>query len=195
MNRGRPREFAKEDALAKAMILFWRNGYRGVSLDDLTDAMEITRPSLYSAFGDKEALFLQAVDYYRNTVIMPVFRELLAARGLRDGLSDFIKSMCKLMASRETPGCFIACMLVQDSCYSPSIKDKLASLIDGADRGFITVFSEHRIQLKKSYEPESAAKLLTSVLHGLAIRARSGASARELTMIGESFIEAVCKPS
>ncbi|MFN8659786.1 MAG: TetR/AcrR family transcriptional regulator [Candidatus Obscuribacterales bacterium] len=55
------------------MVLFWRNGYRGVSLDDLTRAMEITRPSLYGAFGDKERLFLQAVDHYRETVLFPPF--------------------------------------------------------------------------------------------------------------------------
>src|SRR5690606_39630614 len=64
--RGRPREFDVEDALAAALRVFWAKGYEGASLTDLTDAMAITRPSLYAAFGNKEALFKQALDLYET---------------------------------------------------------------------------------------------------------------------------------
>ena len=64
--RGRPREFDTDDALGAALRVFWQKGYEGASLSDLTDAMGITRPSLYAAFGNKENLFRQALDLYEK---------------------------------------------------------------------------------------------------------------------------------
>src|SRR5205085_3973098 len=64
--KGRPREFCVDQALAAALRVFWSKGYEGASLTDLTDAMGITRPSLYAAFGNKEALFRKALDLYES---------------------------------------------------------------------------------------------------------------------------------
>ena len=97
MNKGRPREFDTQEALSKAILVFWEKGYRGTSLDDLTEAMEINRPSLYSAFGDKQQLFLMAVDQYRDRYIVPVVRKLLTCENLRDGLTEFFRSMVSLL--------------------------------------------------------------------------------------------------
>lgn len=193
MKRGRPREFDRTEALDKAMMLFWRNGYRGVSLDDLTDAMSITRPSLYAAFGDKETLFLAAVDYYKETVLMPRFLRLMDADDLLVGLSDFFDELSSKISTKEAPGCFIACMLTQDTVESPAVKAKLADLINGADFGFTKILEKHRTQLKEGCQPEAAAQLMTAVLHGLAVRARSGASADELAAIGKNFVRTICK--
>ena len=65
-SRGRPREFDPAQALAAALQVFWRRGYEGASISDLTEAMGITRPSLYACFGNKEALFRQALDLYET---------------------------------------------------------------------------------------------------------------------------------
>src|SRR4029434_6972001 len=65
-SRGRPREFCVDHALAQALRVFWTKGYEGASLTDLTDAMGITRPSLYAAFGNKEELFRKALDLYEQ---------------------------------------------------------------------------------------------------------------------------------
>src|SRR5947208_1983555 len=64
--KGRPREFNVDEALAAALRVFWTKGYEGASLTDLTDAMGITRPSLYAAFGNKESLFHKALDLYER---------------------------------------------------------------------------------------------------------------------------------
>ncbi len=64
MLRGRPREFDVDQALDRAMVTFWHYGYLVTSLDELTQAMQIIRPSLYAAFGDKEQLFLKTIDRY-----------------------------------------------------------------------------------------------------------------------------------
>ena len=66
--RGRPRAYDPEEALDKAVEVFWAHGYAGTSLDDLSAAMGMGRPSIYNAFGDKEALFMKALGRYRDTV-------------------------------------------------------------------------------------------------------------------------------
>ncbi|MFN8659785.1 MAG: hypothetical protein U0105_25850 [Candidatus Obscuribacterales bacterium] len=71
---------------------------------------------------------------------------------------------------RRRTGCFIACMLSQESVESPAIKEKLATLLHGADFGFTKLFTQHKAQLRRGLEPEDAARVLTSVLHGIAIR-------------------------
>src|SRR3546814_11303353 len=85
--KGRPREFDVGDALAAALRVFWSKGYEGASLTDLTEAMGITRPSLYAAFGNKEALFRKALDLYEEEKIAYVQtgRASCRERGCQDG--------------------------------------------------------------------------------------------------------------
>src|SRR5262245_6911630 len=125
--RGRPREFDAALALDKALLVFWEKGYRGTSLDDLTDAMQINRPSLYAAFGDKEQLFLSAVDRYRDKYIVPQVKKLFAEKTLRKALSEFLRGIAGVVTSESTPpGCLIACLLSEECCESETIRSKLA---------------------------------------------------------------------
>src|ERR1700759_424078 len=84
--KGRPREFDLDQALAAALRVFWAKGYEGASLTDLTEAMGITRPSLYAAFGNKEALFRKALDLYERDKLAYVANALAAptARGVAE---------------------------------------------------------------------------------------------------------------
>jgi AcrR family transcriptional regulator len=190
MNKGRPREFSIPDALDKAVPVFWQKGYRGTSLDDLTDAMEINRPSLYAAFGDKENLFLSAVDRYREKYLVPAVRKLLEAKDLRKGLSEYFTTMADTLIQNQTPpGCLIACLLSEESCESEAIRNKLADSIGRADAAFYRLFEQHRKQLRKGLDSESAGKMMTSLMHGMATRARAGANKRTILQIGEAFIK------
>ena len=86
--KGRPREFCVDAALAAALRVFWSKGYEGASMADLTDAMGITKPSLYAAFGNKEALFNKALDLYEREKL-DYMREALeapTARGVAERL-------------------------------------------------------------------------------------------------------------
>ena len=83
--RGRPREFCVDQALAKALRVFWEKGYDGTSLNDLTEAMGITRPSLYAAFGNKESLFRKALDLYETEKLAYIRRGARTADGARRG--------------------------------------------------------------------------------------------------------------
>src|SRR5215204_6288141 len=109
MPRGRPREFDIDEALDRALEVFWRRGYEGASLPELTEAMGINRPSLYAAFGNKEALFRKAIDRYVDRTAAPV-REALRepmARGVVERL------LCASVDLITDPGHPRGCFLVQ----------------------------------------------------------------------------------
>ena len=189
MTKGRPRQFETGAALDKAMLVFWRQGYRGTSLDDLTDAMEINRPSLYGAFGDKEKLFLSVIDHYRFKFLVPPARRLLECENLSDGLTQYMRAMGTVILNGETPpGCMIACLLSDECCDSEIIKAKLVESIQAADSTFERLFEQHITELKEGVNPSAAAGLLTAIMHGLSIRARAGASRNELLKIWKQFM-------
>lgn len=188
ISKGRPRQFDPEEALGRAMLVFWEKGYRGTSLDDLTGAMGINRPSLYAAFGDKEELFIRAVDKYRVRYLGPPIRKLVEASSLDAGLDEFFEDMSEVVAGAgHPPGCMIACLLSEECCESETIRAKLYSSIQAADEIFARVFEGHREELSKSVSPDQAARLLTTFMQGLSIRARAGADPGELAGTARGF--------
>jgi AcrR family transcriptional regulator len=107
--KGRPREFDKDSVLDRAMLVFWRNGYEGTSLSDLTAAMNINRPSLYSAFGDKEQLFFQVLERYLETYGTKGVRQLATHANIEMAIAAFFDCVVEqLTDSCLPPGCLIA---------------------------------------------------------------------------------------
>src|SRR5882724_13552824 len=104
---GRPRSFDPNKALDRAMRLFWRKGYEGTSLSDLTKAMGISRPSLYAAFGDKEALFRKALERYAEGPACHV-RESVNEATARKVVARLFADTIELIAGTRKPrGCFL----------------------------------------------------------------------------------------
>ncbi len=103
--KGRPREFDLDEALAAALRVFWTKGYEGASLTDLTEAMGITQPSLYAAFGNKESLFSKALDLYEREKLAYIGEALQAptSRGVAERL---LRGALKMQTSDcEPKGC------------------------------------------------------------------------------------------
>src|SRR5437870_13127396 len=105
---GRPRSFDADEALDRALRVFWRKGYGGTSLPDLTKAMRINRPSLYAAFGNKEALFRQVVDRYESGPARYA-REALALPTAREVVGRLLEGAVDLQTDRQNPG---GCLMV-----------------------------------------------------------------------------------
>src|SRR3977135_1973575 len=107
MPNGRPREFDADQALDRALQVFWRKGYEGASLPDLTRAMGINRPSLYAAFGNKEALFRKALDSYHDGPAAFV-RGALEEPTARAVVEALLRGTVDLLSSpRNPPGCLM----------------------------------------------------------------------------------------
>lgn len=177
MPAGRPRAFDADQALAAAAEVFWKHGYDGASLDLLTAAMGINRPSLYGAFGDKAELFAKAVARYQEIYFVPNLRTLTQAPNLAAGIADYLAASLRLVAGAKTPkGCLIANVLVDAAEANPRWRMLMAEISAGGRAALTTAL--------RKFVPQNRAKLLASLLviavPGLAVLARSGASAAEL---------------
>lgn len=115
--RGRPRGFDERQALEKAIQVFWSKGYDAVTIDDLVNGMGVGRPSLYSIFGDKRAIFLRALKAYAETKGARAAKALLAPQSLRDSLVSFLRHAVE---SATDDGAVQGCLLV---CVAPLVND------------------------------------------------------------------------
>lgn len=198
MAAGRPREFDKENALTSAMLVFWQNGYPGTSLADLTDAMAISKPSMYAAFGNKEHLFMASLEQYIGQYIFPIFETLFAAdQLLEQRLSTYLKSASRLYSQPDLP---TGCMMVNSACESggDSIPQSAHSLISDTNeqtkQRLIDFFAQEQARgsLKSQSSPLTLAHYLMSIVSGMAVISRQGASAEQLDEMIEFVVATIC---
>lgn len=133
MRKGRPRKVASKDALQAVMVAFWQNGYSATSMNDIVDASGMSKPSLYAVFGDKEALFEQALVHYFETYGAPVFARLnKAEKDVFSDFSDFLEAIAGLTLDPETPaGCFLVNAVV-DCTYGPERHREIVASLCGS---------------------------------------------------------------
>lgn len=171
-----------EDALDRAVEVFWRKGYEASSLDDLTTAMGINRPSLYAAFGDKAALFERCLDRYDQTVSAP----LLLALGDDDvhvALKGFFERAAGLAAGAATPsGCLIACALPSPAGSVPTLRARLESAIMDLQKAVARRLTEavEDGQVPRELPIDERAAMAADFVLASALRARAGAPRESL---------------
>ena len=180
---GRPREFDIEKALDTAGELFWRKGYEGTSLSDLTGAIGITPPSFYSAFKSKEALFKQVVDRYQRGHL-GFFEEALnqttplaVAERVLYGLADAYTS------KPHPPGCLaLNCSLPCSDDTEDSIRHDLAERRKAIRNKLRKLFKRFKSSgaLPADADPDALARYVLTVAWGMAVEAQSGASRDDL---------------
>jgi AcrR family transcriptional regulator len=175
-----------DQALRKAMEVFWERGYEGTSLSDLTEAMGIERPSLYSAFGCKEALFREAVDLYNRTESPAAQRMLQTAPTTREAISRMLHNYAENYTRPDKPpGCMIVLAALLGTPQNKKVRDHLAGYRRQSHDDL-----RKRIEAgKKAGDvPATAdaaviAGFYSTILEGLSIKARDGASRTTLTAI------------
>jgi len=179
---GRPRSFREDEALDAAMRVFWEKGYEGTSLDDLTGAMKINRSSLYSTFGDKEALFRRVIRQYRAGPLS-FMSEALNLKTAREVVEALLRMSAKFLGN---PGHPPGCLSIQGglACGSGNEEVKQA-MIDSRKAGLTQL--QKRLQraraegdLKKGIDPKDLARLIVIVMNGLGIQAVNGATSAEM---------------
>src|SRR3989441_13007661 len=125
--RGRPREFDREAALEQAIDVFWRHGYEATSVSDLTAAMNINPPSLYAAFGDKEKLFLEAVERYQEQRRQSVTKVFDEAPTAREAVHRLLREAASRLACSGHPrGCMLVMSDANCSDASAHVQSDLA---------------------------------------------------------------------
>jgi AcrR family transcriptional regulator len=185
--KGRPREFDVDEALAAALRVFWRRGYEGASMAELTSEMGIAKPSLYAAFGNKEELFKKALDLYEREK-MAFMAEALKEPTSRQMAERLLTGALAMQTSSCDPkGCLGVISSVACGQEASPIRDCVIERQKSSRQALIARLEEYQQQgdLPADIEPEALARYLTAVLQGLAVQAGVGASGQELKSLVE----------
>jgi len=191
--RGRPRAFDKEAALTRAMEVFWRKGYEGTSMTDLTSAMGIASPSLYAAFGSKEELFREALKHYSATEGEEIWGGVPGARTAFEAVETYLMSTARVFTRRtKPPGCLIVLSALHPAEHSDRVRQTLIAM-----RAETVAGLKQRLQqgvadgeISPRADVAAMAQYYVTVQQGMSIQARDGASRRELEAIARAALAA-----
>ena len=189
---GRPLSFDRDAALHQAMLLFWRHGYEGTSLSDLTAAMGVTSPSIYAAFGDKRRLFLEAVDRYLTGPVTAksIIADAATARDAAAGLLH--ASVAGFTGADTPPGCLLASATISCSAAAMDVQKALAARRQGIEADLrARILQALAIgELPAGTDAEALAGHVMAVIQGLSTLARDGASRQKLTRVADIAMKA-----
>ena len=190
-NRGRPREFCVDDALARALRVFWSKGYEGASMTDLTDAMGITKPSLYAAFGNKESLFRKALDLYEHDKLAYMKNALEAdtARGVAERLLEGAYDM--QVEDGDPKGCLGVISSTACGTEAESIRDEVIKRRATSDALLLARMERAKAEgdLPEHITADGIVRYLSAVLQGLCIQGGAGASPQALRDVVNTTLE------
>jgi AcrR family transcriptional regulator len=182
---GRPRAFDIDRALDRALRVFWRKGYEGASLPDLTQAMGINRPSLYAAFGNKEALFRKAIDRYVDGPGCHV-RQALEESTARAVVERLLGGTIDVVTDRRNPrGCFMVQSALACGDTADSVRRELAKRRAAGEAALRQRFVRAIVEgdLPSHINPADLARYFVTVMHGMAVQAAGGASRANLRKV------------
>jgi AcrR family transcriptional regulator len=187
MAMGRPREFDIDEALDRALHVFWRKGYEGASMSDLTESMGITRPSLYAAFGNKETLFRKAFDRYVDGPggYVRIALEQPTARGVIEHL--LYGAVDAVTDPSNPPGCLTVQGALTCGDAAESIKQELMDRRNAGEQDLRQRFERALAEgdLAPGSDPSALARYISIVLQGMAVQACGGARRDDLRKIAD----------
>lgn len=191
--RGRPRAYEPEIALGKALDLFRRQGFAATSLDDLSVATGMNRPSLYGAFGDKRELYIKSYQRYREEArasMVEIFRQEMP---VRQRLERIFASALNIYLSGETGprGCFTVVTAASEAVSDPEIRAMVLDGLSELDKAFASCFrkAKEKGELPESADPTVLAQLASATVHSIAIRSRARVSRKDLEAIVKGAID------
>ena len=188
VGRGRPRSFDTDDVLARARDTFWKYGYAGTSMDQLSVATGLHKPSLYGAFGDKKALYLAALDNYLAEV-RAEFAAAFAVPKLFDSLYQV--SECSidkyLRGKNDGTGCFMMSTAVPEAAQDPEIGKVVRDSMESLERAFVRRFEKAIAdgEIQATMDPKVLTMILVANHYEMSGRARAGYSRAELRVMAD----------
>ena len=194
--RGRPRAYQPEIALGRALDLFRKGGFAATSLDELSAATGMNRPSLYGAFGDKRELYIKSYERYRADARAAMAEVFKGEVPIRERLKRIFAAALDiyLADASEPQGCFTVMTAASEAVADPEIR---AMVLDGfaeLDKAFASCFgrAKEKHELAPSADPMVLARLASATIHTIAIRARARVPRKELEAITRGAIDVIC---
>jgi AcrR family transcriptional regulator len=188
--KGRPREFCVDQALAAALGVFWAKGYDGASMADLTSAMGITKPSLYAAFGNKEALFHKALDLYEQEKLAYT-REALKQPTARAVAEYYMRGAIENATSDcDMKGCLGVISTTACGVEAQSIKADVTKRRASSQAALLERFQQAQRDgdFPEHIDPEALCGYLYAILQGLSVQASGGSSRAELERVVDTSL-------
>lgn len=170
--RGRPREFNPDQAIERAMQIFWTKGYQGTSLPDLMGATKLSRGSLYAAFGDKHGLFLLALDRYIVQALERLDEELASGRNALEGLKACMDGyVTRTDGADGQRGCLVVATAMELATWDPETSQRIAHFFGAMEARLKKALARAQEEgnLAKSVNPAATAHMLVCFLEGLRV--------------------------
>jgi TetR/AcrR family transcriptional regulator, transcriptional repressor for nem operon len=193
MNAGRPREFNTEQALEAAMQQFWRVGYEATSLQDLLEAMNLSKSSLYQTFGSKHELFLRSIDFYQQASVDELYESLNNSRTSKAFLKRLLEDVIAEAALKKKKGCLLVNTVNElahrDKAVSTAVLNgfnNVANVIrDAIERG------KKEGAIKSSISTDTLVNYIVTNVSGLRTMVKSGADKIELVLVINMIMKTV----
>ena len=192
MARGRPRQFDEDEALTGAMLLFWEKGLSATSLDDLAIAMNMNRPSIYNAFGNKDAIYRKSLARFCGQLDKGMQETLDASTSVDVGLNAFFEQAIEVYCgSNPQMGCLMICTAPSEAVSNPEVGKDLKDLISRLDIGLSQRLAraQRNGEISVDLQPKLTAKLLQATLQTIALRARTGESKASLRKLARYAVK------
>ena len=191
MAMGRPRAFDMDQALDQALRVFWEKGYDGASVADLTEAIGINPPSLYAAFGNKEALFKKALDRYEAKRDQ-IMEEAFAAPTAREAVTRLLEGTAERLSDKCNPR---GCLMVQGALSGGEECEAVRDLSSRRAGGEALIRkrlkrAKREGDLPSNVDAAALARFVATVMHGMAVQAAGGAAPKELRAIVNTALRA-----
>jgi len=189
-SRGRPRQFCADAALAAALTVFWKRGYEGASMAELTEAMGITKPSLYACFGNKESLFTKALDLYERDKLAYVHNALEAPTAKAVAERFLMGALALQTGAGDPRGCMGVISAVACANFADSIRDDVMARRVSSDQAIAARFARAKVEgdLPDTVTPEALASYLSAMMQGLSVQGGSGMKPEQLAELVETTL-------
>lgn len=191
--RGRPRSFDRDHALQRLMEVFWAKGYEGAQLNDLTAAIGITPPSFYAAFGSKEAAFREVVDLYVATAGSGAMRALEGATAHESIHAMLMASIDTALAAPQSGGCLLILGVINCQIDTEPLRDLLKHIRKDTELRIRTRLERSVAEgdLPASSNVQMLANYYSTIMQGLSMQARDGATREDLQALVAPFMAAL----
>jgi AcrR family transcriptional regulator len=195
--RGRPPVFDHDEALGKALRIFWKRGYEGASMAELTEALGINRPSIYAAFGNKEALFRKALERYRFGPVAYV-AEAMQEPTARGVVEKLLTRSAEMLTDGNNPrGCLIVQGALSCGQGSELIQQELIAYRKAYEDALRQRFEMAQAQgeLPDHSSPANLAKYVATIHQGMSVQATSGATRQALLAVVQVALKVFPSPA
>lgn len=188
----RPREFDRNEVIEKAMQVFWTKGFERTSVRDLVAAMGINRGSLYDTFGDKEALYLTALERYCSSKVRPMPAGCDGEAAL-NVIRRYFETVADAGPRARKRGCFISNTITEFSSRGSAITQTARAGVERTEAALakLVIQAQAEGDIRRSHDPHKLARFLTSSLNGLRLMAKTGIARAELDDIVDVTLSAL----